>query len=80
MLTQKALEAASIFMRDKGYPDVAPVTIERDGEFDMWWFTYELEEGDLELEVEWDGSKWLWTVIDFVHLGEMRQTLTGSGR
>lgn len=77
MLTQNAIEAASIFMRDKGYPDVAPSSVERDGDFNMWWLVYELEEGELELEVEWDGSDWLWTVIDFVHYDE---TVAGPGR
>lgn len=80
MLTQRAIEAASVFMRDKGYPNVAPTRIDRDGEFDMWWFIYELDEGELELEVEWDGSEWVWTVIDFVHYDDPRQTLTGTSR
>jgi len=70
VLTQTAIEAASAFMRDKGYPDIAPSSVERDDDFNMWWMVYELEEGSLELEVEWDGSEWMWTVIDFVHHDE----------
>lgn len=80
MLTEQAERAAAEFMRHKGYGSVTPVEIEEVEGIDVWYFYYDLAEGALELEVEWDGSKWLWGVMDFVHHQDKGETLVGSGR
>jgi hypothetical protein len=79
-MTSEALRAATEFMQHKGYSDVEPVSIERDGDLDVWYFLYELKEGTLELEVEWNGSRWFWEVIDFVHNRDKGETLTDVNR
>jgi len=76
----QARKAAAEFMRHKGYGDAQPVLIEEDEDDYIWYFFYELDEGTLELEVEWSGSKWFWDVIDFVHYQDEGETLAMSSR
>jgi hypothetical protein len=58
---------AQDFMTRKGYPDAEPIQIEREPGSYCWYYTYELEEGDLDLEVQWlaNESRWVATVTDF---------------
>lgn len=57
--------AARQFMEHKGLFDQHPIDVEKvDGE-PCWYYVYELPEGDLELEVLWDGSEWKTAVYTF---------------
>lgn len=61
-------QVAFWFMERKGYKNAKPVDIEAlDDGTPCWYFLYELEEGDLELEVFWDKDKQEWetTVTTF---------------
>lgn len=70
----KAVQAGNEFMRFKGYGSIDPVVVEAGDEEMTWYLMYELDEGDLELEVKWDGAEWFWEVVDFVHLRDMPKT------
>lgn len=78
MSDEQARRAAAEFMRQKGY-EVGPSLIEKVEGLDVWYFYYDLAEGTLELEVEWDGSQWLWSILDFTHRDD-GETLVGCGR
>lgn len=52
-LTTPQAQAARIFMEDKGLGDQEPVEVEKVDGDTCWYFIYELDEGDLELEVSW---------------------------
>lgn len=80
MSTATARKAAIEFMRHKGYGGASPVEVEKIDGRDLWYFFFDLAEGTLELEVEWDGSKWLWDVIEFVHNQDKGETLATTGR
>ena len=80
MVTEQAEQAAAAFMRHKGYGAVDPVEIEKVEDLDVWYFYYDLEEGTLELEVEWDGANWFWGVMNFVHHQDRGETLVGCDR
>lgn len=58
--------AAHYFMEHKGYPSQMPTQCVQRDRF-TWLFLYELDEGDLELQVQWleDGRTWNVTVQDF---------------
>ena len=75
----RARRAAVEFMRHKGYGDVAPKMVEEVDDEDIWYFFYDLEEGTLELEVAWDGAKWFWEVMDFVHYEDQDESETLAG-
>lgn len=52
-------------MSRKGYPHIRPHHVETlDGQ-PCWYFYYQLPEGELELEVFWDGDEWLVAVTAF---------------
>lgn len=56
-------QAARQYMTHKGLGDEEPVDIQKlDGQ-DCWYFTYELPEGDLELEVFWDEPRMEWQMV-----------------
>lgn len=59
---------AAQFMEHKGL-HVEPYAVEQlDGQA-CWYFYYALPEGDLELEVAWDGAEWNALVTTFTLAG-----------
>lgn len=58
-------QVAQQFMERKGLGDIQPVDIEKLDDQYCWYFYYELPEGDLELEVLWEGNQWHTTVSTF---------------
>lgn len=57
-------EAARKYMAHKGYPDLDPKSIEDvDDEPLCWYFTYNLPEGAMELEVEFVNGDWRFTAF-----------------
>ena len=80
-MEQQAEAAAAEFMRQKGYPKADPHDVEKIEDLDVWYFYYDLPEGTLELEVEWNGVDWIWGVMNFIHFRDQdEQTLVASGR
>lgn len=56
-------QIAQQYMRHKGYVDIEPFSIEAlDGQ-PCWYFTYQLPEGTLELEVFWNGKSQEWETL-----------------
>lgn len=51
-------QAAAKYMAHKGYPDIVPTSVEKVDDIPCWYFTYNLPEGPLELEVEWVDGEW----------------------
>lgn len=58
-------EAAAKYMAHKGYPNIVPTGVEKVEGTSCWYFTYELPEGRLELEVEHDGD---WKFVSYMEL------------
>lgn len=56
-------EAAAKYMAHKGYPDLIPTNVERVEGLACWYYTYELPEGELELEVEFVDGDWKFTTM-----------------
>lgn len=56
--TSTALQAAQKYMAHKGYPDLVPTNVEIVEGEPCWYVTYELPEGELELEVEYSDGDW----------------------
>jgi hypothetical protein len=56
--------AAQQFMEHKGVP-VAPVAVEKLEGQHVWYFYYKLPEGQLELEVLYNGKEWETHVCTF---------------
>ncbi len=56
--------AAQLYMRHKGYKNVRPYEVDKVEGRPIWYFYYDLPDGDLELEVEWDPEdrEWRWVV------------------
>lgn len=48
--------AADYYLAHKGYPDARPVRKYEAEPGRCWYFYYVLPDGDLELEVSWDGG------------------------
>lgn len=59
--------AAAWFMARKGFPDLEPWDVERLEDQDCWYFAYDLpnDQGQLELEVSWNGRTWDTLVTTF---------------
>lgn len=55
-------EAAAKYMAHKGYPDIVPTHVETVDEV-LWYYTYDLPEGVLELEVEFIDGDWCFTTM-----------------
>lgn len=51
-------QVAAQFMAHKGYGDIQPHSVEKLDNETCWYFYYQFPEGDLELEVYWDGHEW----------------------
>lgn len=80
-IEQQAESAAREFMRQKGYPDLAPDEVEKVEDMHVWYFYFSLPQGELELEVEWDGAEWSWGVMNFIHFDdEPEETASPMGR
>lgn len=58
-------QVAAQFMAHKGYRSTMPIGIERLDDELCWYFDYLLPEGQLELEVYWNGREWEVKVITF---------------
>lgn len=58
---------ADQYMCDKGYPWATPMDVQALEGLPCWYFLYELPEGRLELEVNWDegAQEWETTVTSF---------------
>lgn len=58
---------AAQYMEDKGYVAATPIDIQSLEGRPCWYFLYDLPEGRLELEVNWNegGSEWETTVTSF---------------
>lgn len=55
---------AQEFMERKGYKDVFPAEVEPlEGDPDCQYFYYELDDGDLELEVSWNPKSGTWDTL-----------------
>lgn len=54
-------EAAAKYMAHKGYPDQVPMRVETVEDLDVWYYLYELPEGELELEIEFLDGQWRFT-------------------
>lgn len=51
---------AAMFMANKGYPNAQPVDVEKlDGQ-PVWYFSYDLDEGLLEIEISWNERTQEW--------------------
>lgn len=63
--TTPQARVAQQFMEHKGLGYVRPYDVDKlDGQ-PCWYFYYDLPEGDLELEVFWDGEIWQTKVTSF---------------
>lgn len=62
-MTSPASEAAAKYMAHKGYPDLIPTNVEKVEDLTCWYYTYELPEGWLELEVEFVDGDWKFTTM-----------------
>lgn len=51
-------EAAAKYMAHKGYPKILPTDVGKVDGIPCWYFTYQLPEGRLELEVEHVDGDW----------------------
>lgn len=60
--------AAAQYMMHKGL-DVQPVDVQKLDGAPCWYFYYELPEGNLELEVYWNGREWNSLVTTFTLAG-----------
>ena len=58
-------QVAKQFMEHKGLGDVEPWDVDQVEGQHLYYFIYELPEGDLELEVFWNGAEWVTTVTTF---------------
>lgn len=58
-------QVAQLFMEHKGYAGAVPRDIEKLDGWPCWYFTYQLNEGILELEVNWNGRDWETLVTTF---------------
>ncbi len=65
MTDSPQFRAALAYMRHKGYPDATPTMVEAVEGRSCWYFTFDLDDGVLELEVEWDGESWHWEPTGF---------------
>jgi len=63
--TTPQARVAQQFMDHKGLGHLRPVEIEELDDQPCWYFYYVLPEGDLELEVAWEGGRWETTVTTF---------------
>lgn len=60
-------KAAMLYMQHKGYPNLRPKAVEEvEGEY-VWYFYFDIPEGELELEVEYEDGEWLSFVTGLEH-------------
>lgn len=57
-MSRPADEVAAKYMAHKGYPNLVPTGIEKVEGMPCWYFTYDLPECRLELEIEWVDGDW----------------------
>lgn len=51
-------EAVDEYMRHKGYGHLSPVGVSRLDDQPCWYFLYELEDGEVEIEVVFEDGEW----------------------
>lgn len=56
-------EVAALFMERKGYAGCDPTSVTKLDGVPCWYFTYELDEGQLELEVSWNEAAREWGTL-----------------
>lgn len=58
-------QAAAFFMERKGYPGIKPRDVTKLDGHPCWYYVYDLDDGVLELEVEWRRRQWSTRVTTF---------------
>lgn len=63
-LSAPETQIAQEFMARKGYPDIKPFAVEEvHATSALYYFYYQLPEGQLELEVSWDPKTGTWDTL-----------------